>query len=99
MPWTKYIEPNASQNMTGLIQYTQDVSGGMLLSLILFALFIVAFMGSYRYTNDMKKSFVVGAWMSAIPAMLFFAGGWIPGTHVMLFTIVLVISIVVQFLE
>jgi hypothetical protein len=99
MPWTKYAEPNASQNMTGLIQYTQDVSGGMFLSLILFALFVVAFMTSYRYTNDMKKSFIVGAWMSAIPAMLFFAGGWIPGTHALAFIIVLVIGIVVQFLD
>lgn len=99
MAWTKYADPNASQNVTGMLQYADSVSGGILFTLILFALFVVTFMTSYRYTLDIKKSFLASAWLSGIPAMLLFAGGLIVGTHALIFIIILVVAIIIQFIE
>lgn len=95
MTWTKYGNPNSSNNVTGLIDYANSVSNYLVFDAMLICMFIVVFSSAYALLFDVKKAFLYAAFSTSIPAIILGAIGYMPVAHTIVYAVVFLASLII----
>lgn len=97
---------NMSDGMTVLLVYANDLTGGLLVSLILFAFFLVVMLGSYYSqqrvsgTANFPGSFAVAGYVTTVLAVLMsLVDGFVPSYTIIICVVVSVLGTLWLFMD